>query len=265
MDLARKLQLAPGRLVAVLGAPADVDLGDLPVDPSATAVLAFVRMQADLEGEDADAAIAAARDDRLAWLAYPKGGALGTDLNRDRLAAAVTAPRRAAGAAGGDRRHLVGAALPPRLTARPSAGARLGSPRRPGCMRSDRMTPLRTDSACRRHIRLQAARASLREPVPDANLDGAPGPLAQLVARLVRNEKVRGSNPLGSTARRRAVPQGAALPHVRRASPVCCPHGQLLAIQRQQLSVRTAVATPAGSVSGTASGTQRRRIRPVLG
>ena len=91
MDLARKLQLAPGQLVAVLGAPADVDLGDLPVDPAGTAVLAFVRMQADLEGADAAAAIAAARDDRLAWLAYPKGGALGTDLNRDRLAAAVTA------------------------------------------------------------------------------------------------------------------------------------------------------------------------------
>ncbi|HEY8317686.1 MAG TPA: hypothetical protein VIG76_02540 [Amnibacterium sp.] len=91
MDLARKLQLAPGRLVAVLGAPADVDLGDLPVDPSGTAVLAFVRMQADLEGADASVAIAAARGDRLAWLAYPKGGALGTDLNRDRLAAALTA------------------------------------------------------------------------------------------------------------------------------------------------------------------------------
>ena len=91
MDLARKLQLAPGQLVAVLGAPADVDLGDVPVDPSGTAVLAFVRMQADLDGVDAAAAIAAARDDRLAWLAYPKGGALGTDLNRDRLAAAVVA------------------------------------------------------------------------------------------------------------------------------------------------------------------------------
>ena len=36
-------------------------------------------------------AITAARDDRLAWVAYPKAGQLGTDLNRDKLAAALTA------------------------------------------------------------------------------------------------------------------------------------------------------------------------------
>lgn len=90
MDLDRKLQLAPGQLLAVLGAPADVDLAGLPVDLAGTAVLAFVRMGSDLDGPDAQAAIAAAREDRLAWLAYPKGGALGTDLNRDRLTAAVT-------------------------------------------------------------------------------------------------------------------------------------------------------------------------------
>jgi hypothetical protein len=91
MDLARKLQLAPGQLVSVLGAPEDLDLTALPLDPAGTAVLAFVRMQADLDGVDAGVAIAAARDDRLSWIAYPKAGALGTDLNRDRLAAAVTA------------------------------------------------------------------------------------------------------------------------------------------------------------------------------
>jgi hypothetical protein len=34
-------------------------------------------------------AVAAARADRLAWISYPKGGQLGTDLNRDRLAAAL--------------------------------------------------------------------------------------------------------------------------------------------------------------------------------
>jgi hypothetical protein len=37
-------------------------------------------------------ALEAARDDRLAWVAYPKGQQLGTDLNRDRLA--VTARER---------------------------------------------------------------------------------------------------------------------------------------------------------------------------
>ena len=33
--------------------------------------------------------MAAARADRLAWIGYPKGGQLGTDLNRDRLATAL--------------------------------------------------------------------------------------------------------------------------------------------------------------------------------
>ncbi len=33
--------------------------------------------------------MAAARSDRLAWIGYPKGGKLGTDLNRDRLVAAL--------------------------------------------------------------------------------------------------------------------------------------------------------------------------------
>lgn len=38
-----------------------------------------------------DPVIAAARADRLAWISYPKAGKLGTDLNRDRLARAMTA------------------------------------------------------------------------------------------------------------------------------------------------------------------------------
>ena len=56
---------------------------------AADAVLLFVRMRADLD--DAEALLAAARADRLAWVAYPKAGRLGTDLNRDRLAEALTA------------------------------------------------------------------------------------------------------------------------------------------------------------------------------
>ena len=89
MDLARKLQLGPGQSLQVAGAPADVDLSALPVDPSGTAALAFVRMAAELDS--AGAALDAAREDRLSWIAYPKGGGLGTDLNRDRLADAVRA------------------------------------------------------------------------------------------------------------------------------------------------------------------------------
>lgn len=49
----------------------------------------------DLAGRHADLtsaagpAIEAARQDKLAWIAYPKAGQLGTDLNRDTLARAA--------------------------------------------------------------------------------------------------------------------------------------------------------------------------------
>jgi len=51
--------------------------------------VAFVRSKAEL-ATLAVPAIEAARGDRLAWIAYPKAGKLGTDLNRDILAAALT-------------------------------------------------------------------------------------------------------------------------------------------------------------------------------
>ena len=53
---------------------------------TADAVIVFVSSAPEVDSI-AGAAIAAARDDRLAWVAYPKAGGLGTDLNRDRLAA----------------------------------------------------------------------------------------------------------------------------------------------------------------------------------
>jgi hypothetical protein len=55
VSTARKLQIKPDHRVVVLGAPDDVEL-------------------------------AAARRDALAWVAYPKGGQRGTDLNRGILA-----------------------------------------------------------------------------------------------------------------------------------------------------------------------------------
>lgn len=87
-----KLQIKPGQSVAVLGKPDDVQLevevaGEA---ASADAVVAFVTTSRDLLGADAQAALAAARRDALAWVAYPKGGKLGTDLNRDTLAAALS-------------------------------------------------------------------------------------------------------------------------------------------------------------------------------
>jgi hypothetical protein len=51
-------------------------------------VVAFVRSKAEL-ATVAVPAIDAARRDKLAWIAYPKAGKLGTDLNRDLLSASV--------------------------------------------------------------------------------------------------------------------------------------------------------------------------------
>jgi hypothetical protein len=50
-------------------------------------VLAFVRTRTGLDA--VEPALEAARADRLAWVTYPKGGQLGTDLNRDSLTAAL--------------------------------------------------------------------------------------------------------------------------------------------------------------------------------
>jgi hypothetical protein len=92
VDLTGKLQIKPGQSVAVLDPPPGVAL------PAATAaasaldadvVIGFAIHRADLDR--LTAVIAAALDDRLAWIGYPKGRQLGTDLNRDRLVEAVAA------------------------------------------------------------------------------------------------------------------------------------------------------------------------------
>jgi hypothetical protein len=97
MDLSAKLQIKPGQRIAVV--PAAPDVPDLP-DVSAgvplaagtgeaDVVVAFARTVADLDGV-AGPAVEAARADKLAWIAYPKAGQLGTDLNRDVLARSLT-------------------------------------------------------------------------------------------------------------------------------------------------------------------------------
>jgi len=90
VDLSGKLQIKPGQSAAVLNAPPGLALPGVQAAASAAdadAVIAFVTRQEDLDS--AGEAVAAARADRLAWIGYPKGGQLGTDLNRDRLAAAL--------------------------------------------------------------------------------------------------------------------------------------------------------------------------------
>lgn len=91
MPIASKLQLKPGHRVALVGVPVGLDLGlhaeAVHTEPaSADAVVVFVRTAAELR-KHGGPAVAAARRDVLAWVAYPKGGRLGTDLNRDTLAA----------------------------------------------------------------------------------------------------------------------------------------------------------------------------------
>jgi len=96
MELAEKLQIKPSHSVVVINPPPGVslpasaaDVDALSADAStADAVLGFAVNAGDLDR--LGAVIDAARADRLAWIGYPKGGQLGTDLNRDRLVQALT-------------------------------------------------------------------------------------------------------------------------------------------------------------------------------
>jgi hypothetical protein len=86
MGLAAKLNLKPRQAVRVLNKPAGVDLDDVLVSRSAggDAVLLFVKTLADVDAKSGPV-VQAAKADRIAWIAYPKAGQLGTDLKRDVL------------------------------------------------------------------------------------------------------------------------------------------------------------------------------------
>jgi hypothetical protein len=89
-ELKRKLQLGD-RSLRVSNPPEGFRLdAPTPGPDEEPAVLLFVRTRAELEAEVAPA-LEAARSDRLTWIAYPKAGQLGTDLNRDSLADAMVA------------------------------------------------------------------------------------------------------------------------------------------------------------------------------
>ena len=88
MDLAQKMGIKQGQTVYVGNAPEGLAL-DLPDDVrladdvlGAEAVLVFVRDSSDLAAH-AGPFLDAARRDAIAYVAYPKGAQLGTDLNRD--------------------------------------------------------------------------------------------------------------------------------------------------------------------------------------
>ncbi|HUR70205.1 MAG TPA: hypothetical protein VM370_13255 [Candidatus Thermoplasmatota archaeon] len=86
MSLAKKLNLKEGMKLRVVGKPANVDLGDVATTTSAKAdaILVFVKALSEVDAKCAPM-VEAAKQDRLAWVAYPKAGQLGTDLNRDIL------------------------------------------------------------------------------------------------------------------------------------------------------------------------------------
>jgi hypothetical protein len=85
VSLAKKLNLKPGMRLQVIGRPPTVDLGDVDATTGkGDGVLVFAATRADLDARRKPV-VEAARADRLAWVAYPKAGQLGTDLNRDIL------------------------------------------------------------------------------------------------------------------------------------------------------------------------------------
>ena len=85
MDLSKKLQVPTGTPVFLVDPPEDFRIRlRVSTKQEGAAVLAFAANSKKLK-ENAGAAIEAAKADRLSWIAYPKAGRLGTDLNRDRL------------------------------------------------------------------------------------------------------------------------------------------------------------------------------------
>ncbi|HEX2021675.1 MAG TPA: hypothetical protein VHH36_03130, partial [Candidatus Thermoplasmatota archaeon] len=86
MSLAKKLNLKDGMKLRVVGKPAGLDLGDVATTTSAKAdgVLVFVKKLDEVDAKCAPM-VEVAKADGLAWVAYPKAGQMGTDLNRDVL------------------------------------------------------------------------------------------------------------------------------------------------------------------------------------
>jgi len=86
MRLAEKLNLRKGMKVRVVGKPTGVDLDDVTTTNSnqADALLVFVTSLVEVDAM-CGPVVEAAMEDRLAWIAYPKAGQPGTDLNRDIL------------------------------------------------------------------------------------------------------------------------------------------------------------------------------------
>jgi hypothetical protein len=84
MSLARKLQIPKGEGMQVVNPPNAFQLDAPTTTVSPNAVLLFAPDSETLK-RLGKTVFDAAKADRLAWIAYPKAGQLGTDLNRDVL------------------------------------------------------------------------------------------------------------------------------------------------------------------------------------
>lgn len=92
MTVGAKLQIKAGQSIAVFGLPADVDL-ELPdhVEAAGAPEVAVGFALNAATAEELHVVIASALTDRVAWIAYPKAGQLGTDLSRGKLVALMAA------------------------------------------------------------------------------------------------------------------------------------------------------------------------------
>jgi len=84
--LTKKLNLKEGMKLRVVNKPAKMNLGKVATTTSVKVdgIMMFANTLAEVDAKSAPI-IEAAKADRIAWIAYPKAGQLGTDLNRDIL------------------------------------------------------------------------------------------------------------------------------------------------------------------------------------
>lgn len=88
MTVGAKLQIKAGQSIAVFGLPLGVDL-ELPdhIEAAGAPDVAIGFAPNAASAAELHVVIASARTDRVAWIAYPKAGQLGTDLSRGKLVA----------------------------------------------------------------------------------------------------------------------------------------------------------------------------------
>lgn len=88
MTVGAKLQIKAGQSIAVFGLPAGVDL-ELPdhIEAAGAPEVAIGFAANAASADELHVVIASAITDRIAWIAYPKAGQLGTDLSRGKLVA----------------------------------------------------------------------------------------------------------------------------------------------------------------------------------